>query len=132
MFKQNFIRLCNEKGVSPTAACAEIGLSNATFSCWTDESVPRKATLMKIADYFGVSVSYLLGATDDPSDVLSAQVISNLAAGMQQVAEELDKKKKPVLGLNPILSSLIDSMSKEELEDLERYAEFILSKKKSK
>ena len=131
MFKQNFIRLCNEKGVSPTAACAEIGLSNATFSCWTDESVPRKATLMRIADYFGVSTSYLLGATDEPSEVLSAQVISNLAAGMQQVADELDKQKKPVLGLNPILSSLIDSMSKDELEDLERYAEFILSKKKS-
>lgn len=130
MFKQNFIRLCNEKGVTPTAACAEIGLSNATFSCWTDESVPRKATLMRIADYFGVSTSYLLGATDEPSEVLSAQVISNLAAGMQQVADELDKK--PVLGLNPILSSLIDSMSKEELEDLEKYAEFILSKKKSK
>jgi hypothetical protein len=84
---------------------------------------------MRIADYFGVSTSYLIGATDDSTDVLSAQVISNLAASMQQVADELDKKKKPVLGLNPKLSSLIDSMSKEELEDLEKYAEFILSKK---
>lgn len=130
MFKENFIRLCNERGEFPSVVCKKIGITPAAFSKWTDESVPRRATLMKIADYFGVSVSYLLGATDEPSEVLSAQVISNLAAGMQQVADELDKK--PVLGLNPILSSLIDSMSKEELEDLERYAEFILSKKKSK
>lgn len=132
MFKENFIRLCNQNGESPSSVCRKVGIAPATFSCWTDESVPRKATLMRIADYFGVSTSYLLGATDEPSEVLSAQVISNLAAGMQQVADELDEKKKPVLGLNPILSSLIDSMSKEELEELERYAEFILSKKKSK
>ena len=46
------------------------------------------------------------------------------------LADELDKQKKPVLGLNPKLSSLIDSMSKDELEDLEKYAEFILSRKK--
>ena len=132
MFKENFIRLCNERGEFPSVVCKKIGITAAAFSKWTDESVPRRATLMRIADYFGVSTSYLLGTTDDPTDVLSAQVISNLAAGMQQVVDELDKKKKPVLGLNPILSSLIDSMSKEELEELERYAEFILSKKKSK
>jgi transcriptional regulator with XRE-family HTH domain len=130
MFKEKFIRLCNERGEPPTVVCQKIGVTSSAFSKWTDESVPRKATLMRIADYFGVSTSYLLGTTDDPTEVLSAQVFSNLAASMQQVADELDKQKKPVLGLNPILSSLIDSMSKDELEDLERYAEFILSKKK--
>ncbi|MBE6693416.1 MAG: LexA family transcriptional regulator [Ruminococcaceae bacterium] len=61
MFKQNFIRLCNQKGESPSAVCIKVGITPATFSCWTDESVPRKATLMRIADYFGVSVNYLLG-----------------------------------------------------------------------
>lgn len=64
MFKKNFIKLCNEKGVAPTVVCNEIGLSSATFSCWTDESVPRKTTLYKLADYFGVSVDYLLGNED--------------------------------------------------------------------
>lgn len=130
MFKQRFIRLCNDKKVSPSAACAAIGLSNATFSCWTDESVPRKATLARIADYFGVSVSYLLGIADEPSVSLSDQVIANLSANVQRVVDELDKQKKPVLGLNPKLSSLLDQMNADELEDLERYAEFILSKKK--
>ena len=129
MFWEKFVSLCAEKGISPNGACAELGLSNATATKWKNGAIPRNTTLKKVADYFGVSTSYLLGTTDEPSEVLSAQVISNLAAGMQQVVDELDKKKKPVLGLNPILSSLIDSMSKEELEDLERYAEFILSKK---
>ena len=130
MFKENFIRLCNERGEFPTDVCKKIGITPSAFSKWTDESVPRKATLMRIADYFGVSTTYLLGASDEPNVVLSEQVINNLAAGVQQVVDELDKKKKPVLGLNPKLSALIDRMSDDELADLEKYAEFILSKKR--
>lgn len=136
MFKENFIRLCNQRGESPTVVCKKIGITSSAFSKWTDESIPRKATLMRIADYFGVSVDYLLGnarldlqhfASPSPVD----EAMAKLTASIQQVTDELDKQKKPVLGLNPKLSSLIDSMSKDELDDLERYAEFILSKKKT-
>lgn len=61
MFKKNFIKLCNDKGVAPTVACKAVGLSNAAFSCWDENTIPRKSTLYKLADYFGVSVDYLLG-----------------------------------------------------------------------
>jgi hypothetical protein len=61
MFKKNFIDLCNKKKIAPTAACKELGLSAATFSCWTDESVPRRATLQRMADYFGVTIADLVG-----------------------------------------------------------------------
>lgn len=130
MFKEKFIRLCNERGEPPTVVCQKIGVTSSAFSKWTDESVPRKATLTRIADYFGVSVSYLLGLSDEPSVSLSDQVIANLSANVQRVVDELDKQKKPVLGLNPKLSSLLDQMNADELEDLEKYAEFILSRKK--
>lgn len=135
MFKEIFIRLCNEKGVAPTVVCKSVGLSDAAFSKWTDESVPRRATLMRIADYFGVSVDYLLGnarldlqrfASPSPVD----EAMAKLTASIQQVTDELDKQKKPVLGLNPKLSSLLDQMNADELKDLEKYAEFILSKKR--
>lgn len=130
MFKEKFIRLCNERGEPPTVVCQKIGVTSSAFSKWTDESVPRRATLQRIADYFGVSTTYLLGLTDEPSVVLSDQVIANLSANVQRVVDELDKQKKPVLGLNPKLSSLLDQMNADELEDLEKYAEFILSRKK--
>lgn len=130
MFKEKFIRLCNERGEPPTVVCQKIGVTSSAFSKWTDESVPRRATLQRIADYFGVSTTYLLGLTDEPSVVLSDQVIANLSANVQRVVDELDKQKKPVLGLNPKLSALIDRMSDDELQDLEKYAEFILSKKR--
>ena len=68
MFKQNFINICIERGVAPTAVLRDIGVAHATFSCWTDESVPRQTTLIKIADYFGVTPEELLrGPTEKPS-----------------------------------------------------------------
>lgn len=65
MFKERFIRLCNNKGESPTFVCKQIGLSNAAFANWDEKSVPRRATLLKIADYFSVSPDYLLGKTNE-------------------------------------------------------------------
>lgn len=59
-FYNNFLALCRQKNVSPTAAANAIGLSNATVSRWKKGSVPFDATLHKIADYFGVTVEDLL------------------------------------------------------------------------
>ena len=66
MFKANFVRLCAEKGLSPTAVCTAIGLSNSTYSQWSDDSVPRKTTLLKLAEYLEVSVNELLNGPQDP------------------------------------------------------------------
>lgn len=112
MFKQRFIRLCNDKGVSPSAACAAIGLSNATFSCWTETSVPRRATLQRIADYFGTTVAYLTGVVDDPDPIALV---------------DPGKKAPPII--EKIDEAMLD-MSEEDLADLEKYVEFILSRKK--
>ena len=130
MFWTRFVQLCAERNTKPNPVAKELGISSGAVTSWKNGSVPHSTTLNKIADYFKVSTTYLLGLTDEPSVVLSDQVIANLSANVQRVVDELDKQKKPVLGLNPKLSSLIDSMSKDELEDLEKYAEFILSRKK--
>lgn len=61
MFKERFIKICNEKGIAPTFVCKEIGLSSAIFSQWDENSVPRATTLYKLADYLGVTVEYLKG-----------------------------------------------------------------------
>ena len=63
-FKEIFTKLCAEKGESPTTVCKRLGYSNAVYSQWTDDTIPRNSTLIKIADYFGVTVDYLLGKTD--------------------------------------------------------------------
>lgn len=130
MFWDVYTALCAKQGVSPNAVAKSLSIASGTVTNWKNGAVPQNATLRKIADYFQVSTTYLLGLTDDPSVVLSDQVIANLSANVQRVVDELDKQKKLVLGLNPKLSSLLDQMNADELEDLEKYAEFILSKKK--
>lgn len=65
MFWENFARLCNEKGMKPTPAAAEMGFPSASVVKWKKGTIPRGSTLQKIADYFGVTVSDLLG--DIPS-----------------------------------------------------------------
>lgn len=62
MFYDLFCELCRKKGVSPTRATIEIGLSRTIGTKWkTTGATPQGETLSKIADYFGVSVDYLLG-----------------------------------------------------------------------
>lgn len=76
MFKKIFTKLCNERGEAPSAVCEHVGLSNSAYSKWDETSVPRTATLYRIADYFNVSVEYLKGEEDprpeEPTQDLTA------------------------------------------------------------
>ena len=112
MFWKNFVMLCNQKGKSPNGACAELGLSTNTATKWKQGSVPRDTTLRKIAEYFGVSVSYLLGAVDDPDPVSLV---------------DPSKKEPPMLDA---IEALLQDMTEEELADVRKYAEFLISKNK--
>lgn len=61
-FYDRFEKLCREKGVTPTGAARENGLAQSVISMWkTRGSTPQAETVQKLANYFGVSVDYLLG-----------------------------------------------------------------------
>lgn len=102
MFKKRFEQLCNERKTSPAAVCEAIGLSNSVYSKWNENSIPRNTTLLKIADFFNVSVEYLKGETDNPlphSDQIKEYlpyekrgmrpVIGLASAGVGVIAEEM-------------------------------------------
>lgn len=111
MFWKRFVALCNDKGISPNGVCSELGLSNATATKWKNGSAPRATTVRKIADYFGVSASYLLGVSDDPDPVALVD----------------PSKKEP-----PMLEWLtkLDDMTPDELAEVEQFVDFVLSRKK--
>lgn len=60
MFWKNFIALCAEKGVKPNQVTKALGLSTAAATQWKNGSVPHPTTIKKLADYFGVTVEYLI------------------------------------------------------------------------
>ncbi len=66
MFWQRFYNLCEQNNSKPNSVAKNLGFSTATCTHWKDGAVPKADAVVKIADYFNVSVDYLLGLTDIP------------------------------------------------------------------
>lgn len=64
-FYEKLKKVCDEKGVSMYAVENATGMSKGSSAKWKTSS-PKAETIEKIADYFNVSVDYLLGRTDVP------------------------------------------------------------------
>ena len=61
--------LRKRKGISQLRLATELNTTQNTISRYeTGEREPGIAELIKIADYFNVSVDYLLGHTDNPGN----------------------------------------------------------------
>jgi transcriptional regulator with XRE-family HTH domain len=56
--------LCGERGRNLTALERELGFGKSTIRKW-DKNAPSVDKVMLVADFFGVSVDYLIGRTDD-------------------------------------------------------------------
>lgn len=61
MFYDLYCKLCRQKGVSPTRAALDMGMSKATPTTWKNKgTTPQASQLQKISEYFGVSIDFLL------------------------------------------------------------------------
>lgn len=58
MFYENYSRLCSQNGKSITGVARELGIAATTATGWATGAKPRPSTIKKIADYFGVDVSF--------------------------------------------------------------------------
>ena len=93
--RDRFCRLCQEKGVSPTRATVEIGLSRTIGTKWKKTgATPQGDTLQKIADYFGVSVDYLLGNEKSPANTSEDDILDEIDVGFYGEYKELDDDDK--------------------------------------
>ena len=61
MFWETFVNLCNEHDIKPNPVAKALGIPSGSVTDWKKGKTPRSTTLQKIADYFGVTVDYLLG-----------------------------------------------------------------------
>lgn len=74
MFWENYSELCKKKEVSPNKAAAEIGISSGSVTAWKNGRLPRSAALIKIAEYFDVTVEDLLSKKEKPADNVSEPI----------------------------------------------------------
>ena len=57
-FYQQFIKLCNETGISPSRAALNAGLSKTSVNGWKRGQTPTDKNIAKLAEVFNVPVSY--------------------------------------------------------------------------
>ncbi|WP_348920156.1 helix-turn-helix domain-containing protein [Enterococcus rotai] len=111
------VKLLSEKrGKTLQEVALELGISVNALYKWRHQN-PKIDTIQKAADYFQVSVDYLLGRTDDPylteNDMATGEMIHALMSGddklfdlNKQIAKLSDKELDAI-------QVLIDSMVKD-------------------
>ena len=57
-FYERFLTLCNERNISPSKAVLDIGMRKSAVTRWKAGGDPTDASLLRIANYFGVPASY--------------------------------------------------------------------------
>lgn len=92
-FYDNFLQLCNQKGISPTAAVVDMGFQKSVVTRWK-KSVPTDANKRRIADYFGVSVDYLLGNEQKEEPQPEQIDLSDVELGFLGDYKELTEENK--------------------------------------
>lgn len=91
MFWERFYNLCLQNGDKPNTVAKELGFSTAACTHWKEGAEPKSSVLIKIADYFDVSVDYLLGRTDDPE--------SHKSSTNNDLILQIDNLKKDIANL---------------------------------
>ena len=81
MFYDIFESLCRENKIAPSALARKLGMSSSAPGRWRTGSSPDLETALKIADYFGVTIDYLVHG-DDRFRIMSGTA-SNGAALLQ-------------------------------------------------
>ena len=101
--KERVKALCKKKGVSMNTAEKEIGLAKGYISK-LGKSNPNMTTLQKMADYFGVSVEYLMTGTDDGAKEqpqLSARDERDISRRLEQTLSDLENQQDALYPLLP-------------------------------
>lgn len=118
-------KLADGQGISVSKVATDLGFSENLFYQWKRAS-PKSDRLEKVADYFDVSVDYLLGRTDDPhftpshiedEDDYEKELIMMFRKGEKEVApEKRDLYRKQTKDLMSFISKTMQELDDEENE----------------
>ena len=113
MYYENFERLCKEREVTPSQVSRGTDISTATLTSWKKgKYTPKQDKLQKIADFFNVSVDYLMTGKEPEQDFsdesvhLIAQISEDteLSDALKKYFGLSDAKKKHIVELINLLS----------------------------
>ncbi len=118
-----FEQLLQKHGVTPYKVAKEAGVTQTALSNWkSGRSTPSSKTLQKVADYFGVTVDYLMTGRVDAKEKapeLTARDERDIAKDLDRIMGEIQKGDDGPLYYNGIE---IDNASVNLLQNAIEYA----------
>lgn len=78
-FWDSYVNLCHEKGVSPTTAMKQMGISTGNISRWQGGGNPTGEMLLVLSRYFGRSIDFILTGEDYKNDTRRANSTSEIS-----------------------------------------------------
>lgn len=97
MFYDKYEQLCKEKGVKPTNACVEAGLSRGLAAKWksTKTEMPSADALKKLSVYFGKTVEEIMDGQKEQPHV--PQDIGPNKQAVLNLIDDLDESEAALL-----------------------------------
>lgn len=119
-----FAKLLEKHGITAYKVSKATGIAGSTFSDWKNgRSVPKQDKLQKIANYFGVTVDYLMTGEQEgekePDPELTARDERDIAKSLDHIMNEIRKGDDAPLYYNGIE---IDEASLSLLQNAIEYA----------
>ena len=94
MFWTNFSTLCADKNLSPNAVATELKIPSGSITAWRNGATQRTKSLTKIANYFGVTVDYLLNAEKENPTSDAADGVDELDKEALDIMHRLPPEKR--------------------------------------
>lgn len=136
---ENIMSLCAQKGVKGGKMCVDLGISKSMMTKLRDNPNRQitSETAKKIADYFGVSVDYILNGPDAvlysaAQDAVVNREFAELPIATRQAMLDGIKKDAPTgnadeRDLDASLISRLVQLSPEEKEKVDAFVQGILA-----
>lgn len=109
-----FEQLLQKRNVTPYRVSKEAGVTQTALSNWkSGKSTPTAKTLQKIADYFGVTIDYLMTGDANSADrekVLTPRDEKDIEKILDQTREQLLSQEGLMFDGDPATPEAIDSI----------------------
>lgn len=127
-----FEQLLKQHGVTAYRVAKDTGVTTATLTSWKQgKYTPKPEKMQKIADYFGVSLSYLMTGKEDPSEKepqlkpKDERDIKNILANTEQLLKQdglmFDGDPASPEAIESILSAMQIGMEMAKRKNKEKY-----------
>ena len=113
MFYDVYLALCKKIDKKPSTVAFELGINKSNVSNWKNNGyTPRGEALNKIADYFGVTTDYLLGAEAEKAPTPEGErpiTFDDFTYAFYNESKDLpDEKKKMLLDMARFMKADLD------------------------